>query len=106
MEARRPERVYWLCQAGGWGLYTLYVLTLVAQFEGGWRVKSVVSVVGFLLFVCPLVTHAMRGWMIRNGWREMTAPRLLPRLAAAVLLIAASLGLITGVVNVVVLRNG
>src|SRR5262245_59232981 len=106
MEVRRPERAYWLCQLGGWGLYTLYVLTLAVQFEGGLRLKSIVSVVGFLLVVAPLATHALRAWIIRNGWLEMSAARALPRAAAAVLLLAASLGALTGVVNVLVLRNG
>jgi Histidine kinase len=65
-----------------------------------------VSVVLFLLIVSPLATHALRAWIIRNGWLEMTAVRLLPRTAAAVLVIAGSLGLMTAIVNVVVLRNG
>ena len=106
MDVRKPERAYWLCQFGGWGLYTLYVLTIAAYYEGGWRWKSIVSVVLFLLIVSPLATHALRAWMIRNGWLEMTAVRLLPRTAAAVLVIAGSLGLMTAIFNVVVLRNG
>src|SRR5262245_7834990 len=106
MEVRRPERAYWLCQFGGWGLYTLYVLSLAAQYEGGFRLKSIVSVVGFLLVVGPIVTHALRRWIIRNGWLEMTGAQVLPRVAATVLLMAASLAALTGSVNVLVLRNG
>src|SRR5262245_43938161 len=106
MEIRKPERAYWLCQFGGWGLYSIYVLTLAAQYEGGWHLKSIVSIVGFLLIVCPLVTHEVRAWILGHGWLEMTAAHVLPRLAATVLLIAASLGIVTGIVNVAVLRNG
>jgi two-component system, LytTR family, sensor kinase len=99
-------RAYWLCQAAGWGLYSLYVLTLAAQYERGWHLKSIVSVVGFLLVVCPLVSHALRAWIIRNRWLDMPAARMLPRAALAVLLIAPALGLATAVVNVEILRNG
>ena len=105
MEVRRPERAYWLCQFGGWGLYTLYVLSLAAQVEGGWHGKSIVSIVFFLLIVSPLATHALRGWIIRHGWLELTAGRVLPRIAATVVLIAGSLAAITGIVNIVLLRN-
>src|SRR5262245_52149190 len=101
MEVRPPERTYWLCQFGGWGLYTLYVLSLAAQYEGGWHLKSMISIVGFLLIVSPLATHALRAWIIRHGWLEMTAGRVLPRIAATVALVAGSLAAITGVVNVV-----
>src|SRR5437764_14756733 len=95
-----------MCQAGGWGLYTLYVLTLTAQYERGWHAKSMVSVVGFLLIVCPFVTHVLRAWIIRNHWLEMSATRTIPRAAVAVLLMSTVLGGATGVVNVLVLRNG
>ena len=103
---RKPDRAYWLCQAAGWGLYTLYVLSFAAQYERGIHLKSVISVVGFLMVACPLVSHALRAWIIRNGWLDMTAARLLPRAVAAVLLIAATLGMATGLFNVLILRNG
>ena len=106
MEVRKPERAYWLCQAGGWGLYTLYVLSLSAQYERGWHAKSIVSIVGFLLIVSPLATHGLRAWIIRHGWLEMTEARMLPRAALAVVSMAAGLALLTALVNVFVLRNG
>ena len=81
-DVRKPARAYWMCQAGGWGLYTLYVLTLTAQYERGWHAKSMVSVVGFLLIVCPFVTHVLRAWIIRNHWLEMSATRTIPLLKA------------------------
>jgi sensor histidine kinase YesM len=106
VEVRKPDRAYWLCQAAGWSLYTAYVLLLDAQYERGFRLKSIVSVVAFLLIAGPLVTHRLRAWIVRNGWLDMRAARVLPRAAAAVLLLSATLGTLTAVVNVLVLRNG
>jgi GNAT superfamily N-acetyltransferase len=102
----KPHRGYWLCQFGGWGLHTLYVLGLAAQYETGLHLKSVISVVVFLFVAGPLATHGLRAWMITHRWQDMTIARLLPRAAAAVLLLSTTLALTTGVTNVLVLRNG
>jgi len=102
----KPHRGYWPCQFGGWGLHTLYVLGLAAQYERGLHLKSVISVVVFLFVAGPLASNGLRAWMITHGWREMPIGRLLPRAAAAVLLLSTMLAITTGVSNVLVLRNG
>jgi len=103
---RKPARGYWLCQFGGFGLHTLYVLALDAQYERGIHLKSAVSVIGFLFLAGPAATHALRAWMITHDWAELSIGRLLPRAAAAVVLLSTSLALLTGFTNVLVLRNG
>jgi len=103
---RTPSRGYWPCQFGGFGLHTLYVLALDAQYERGLHLKSAVSVIVFLFIAGPLTMHALRAWMLTHGWLELSIGRLLPRAAASVLLLSATLALMTGVTNVLVLRNG
>jgi GNAT superfamily N-acetyltransferase len=103
---RKPARGYWLCQFGGWGLHTLYVLAGAAQYERGLHLRSVVSVVLFLFVAGPLATHGLRAWMIVHGWAELSIGRLLPRAAAAVALFSPTLALATAFTNVLVLRNG
>ena len=106
MSVRKPQRGYWACQFGGFGLHTIYVLTLDAQYERGLHLKSAVSVIVFLFIGGPLATHALRAWMLTHGWLELNIGRLLPRAVAAVLLLSTALALTTGVTNVLVLRNG
>jgi two-component system sensor histidine kinase AlgZ len=106
VSVRKPQRGYWACQFGGFGLHTLYVLALDAQYERGLHLKSAVSVIVFLFIAGPLAMHALRAWMLTHGWLELSIGRLLPRAVAAVLLLSTALALATGVANVLVLRNG
>jgi hypothetical protein len=89
----RPSRLYWTCQAAGWGAFTLYALTGYVAAVGRAHIRYV-DVTSFLFFdwvVCTLATHGLRAWMRTHGWLDMPARRLAPRLAAAVGLLAGSI---------------
>jgi hypothetical protein len=98
------SRVYWLCQFGGWGLYTVYVATF-AVMSDGFNVKSVLCIVALLTGLCPLVTHGLRAWMLRRGWTLLPYQRLLPRLAAVVLALSVALTSLTFFFQITVLHT-
>ena len=103
----RPGRLYWTCQAAGWGAFTLYALTGYVAAVGRAQVRAI-DVASFLFFdaiVCPLATHGLRWWMRAHGWLALPVRRLAPRLVAVVPLIAGTIT--AGVVAFIALtRNG
>lgn len=84
---RARERLYVLCQMGGWGgfmLVQLFVLNALAKTGvGPWYLAVQASTLGLLL------THFARTQVIhRRGWQQLGWKALLPRTAALVALIA------------------
>ena len=79
-------------QAIGWTGFTLYTLTGYIATVGRAHVRAadVASIVFFDAFVFPLITHGFRGWMKKRGWLALSTRRLMPRLVAATVLIAAA----------------
>ena len=97
----RPGRLYWTCQAAGWGAFTLYALTGYVAAAGRSQVRAI-DVASFLFFdgvVCLFATHGLRAWMRTHGWLDMPARRLAPRLVLAVVLLAGSISaaVVTGI---------
>lgn len=89
----QTKTLYWVCQAAGWGCFTLYVLTgyVAAVGIAQVRVSSVVSILFFNAGLCPVVSDQLRRWMQRRGWIGLPFRRLAPRLTGVVLLLAAGL---------------
>jgi two-component system LytT family sensor kinase len=77
------SRMYWVCQAAGWGSFVLYTLGFYFMFATvRWEVVLSIIVIDGLL--CPALTHALRSWMYRRGWMSLPVrSRLPPALAAA-----------------------
>jgi LytS/YehU family sensor histidine kinase len=84
----KPGRLYWTCQAAGWGSFVVYTLGFYLAFAAP-RWEIVASIVLIDGAGCPLLTHGLRGWMHRRGWTQLSLRRLLPRAAAAAVLLAA-----------------
>ena len=101
----RADRTYWLLQLSGWGLYTVYVLTFTLYYEGI-HVRPIVSVIGFLFVLCPLVCHGLRHWMLSHGWLTLPTSGVLPRAAAAVLAVSFVLTVLTGAFNIALQPDG
>jgi two-component system, LytTR family, sensor kinase len=97
-DAPPPSRLYWICQAAGWGslvLYTLILYFFVFEVDRWEVVASIVVIDGG---VCPWLTHALRGWMHRRGWLRRSLRSRLPRAAGAAVLFAAAVTLLVLVV--------
>lgn len=98
-----PGRLYWICQFGGWGGFLVYVLVGYWFNASPKQAADIVSIVSVNGLVCPAVTHGLRHWMYAREWQQLPRRRLLPRLAAVVVLLAV--GLSSAVALVMVLLH-
>jgi sensor histidine kinase YesM len=76
----KGERIYWLCQATGWSLYTISTISLSAAF-GVYTWRNLAS--QFLSCGIGLIlTHIFRIYVKRHGWLLLSLPYLVPRMVA------------------------
>jgi hypothetical protein len=103
--APAPSRLYWICQAAGWGSFVVYTLGFYLAFATSRReiVASIIVIDGAL---CPALTHGLRGLVHRLGWTQLSARSLLPRAAGAALLLAAGVAVLVLVVARLIPGNG
>ena len=87
----RPGRLYWVCQAAGWGSFTVYVLGgyLIGTTPDQRKLSDFFSIFFSNLVLCPLVSHLLRRELYRREWLLLPLRRLVPRIA----LVLVSLGL-------------
>ncbi len=85
----RPPAAYWWCQAGGWGVFFLFTIVT----SKGYGAFSGNTVAGYFLLCCcgVVLTHVLRGIVLRRGWIDLPIAKLLPRLIGANLLLAVIL---------------
>lgn len=92
---RQPaSRSYWLCQLGGWGLYS------TLQFCAGALLMQLPRArLGFEVVVLNGIgltfTHLLHTYIRRHNWRSLSPRSLVPRIAVASLLLALPLGLVS-----------
>lgn len=91
MTVPRGGRLYWICQAAGWGSFTAYVLIAYVANVAVIHPWDVVSIVLFNAGICPALTHGLRHWMHTHGWLQLPGRRLWWRCAAFALTAAAML---------------
>jgi hypothetical protein len=99
------SRLYWICQAAGWGSFVLYTLGFyVALAPVRWEVVLSIVVIDGVL--CPALTHALRSWMYRRGWIKLPARSRLPRAIAAASVLAIAVSALVAFVALLIPRNG
>ncbi|HRI82907.1 MAG TPA: histidine kinase [Opitutaceae bacterium] len=76
---RAKERLYVLCQAGGWSFFLLLQLVFVRLFSKEVELVHVAGVVQTMA-LGVLITHYARGYLTRWGWKELGWKRLVPRI--------------------------
>jgi hypothetical protein len=86
-----PSRLYWICQAAGWGGFTAYVAGGTLAFGHRWRVTDFVNIVVFCALVPPLVTHALRAQIYARGWLALSFGQLAARGVPLVAVLAGGL---------------
>jgi len=96
-------RLYFICQAAGWGSFTAYVLLAYVGTAPVFHAWDVLSIVLFNAAICPALTHGLRHWMHAHGWLELPGRRLWWRCAVFVLTASTTL---TGGVALGVLATG
>ncbi|MCW5548797.1 MAG: histidine kinase [Opitutaceae bacterium] len=76
---RAKERLYVLCQAGGWSFFLLLQLVFVRLFSKEVELVHVAGVVQTMA-LGVLITHYARSYLTRWGWKELGWKRLVPRI--------------------------
>jgi hypothetical protein len=79
--------LYWRCQLVGWSLYALMGAGIPTLYGGLRGVVIVRAAAGALLGA--VLTDLVRRHMRRRAWDRLSLPRLVPRVSAAILVIAA-----------------
>jgi len=81
------RKTYWTCQALGWGGYSTVGL-MAASRQVGWRPTVAAGYLLFALYSIAL-TELFRREILRRGWLNADAGRILGRLAPGVLLVGS-----------------
>ncbi len=86
MNFEKKERLYWLCQFGGWSLFTILELANYMMIDGFYPLLIVNGIVNIFLGIA--ITHLYRLFLIRSAWLNMPSYKLIPRVAIAVLIMS------------------
>jgi hypothetical protein len=86
MNFEKKERLYWLCQLGGWSLFTILELANYMMIDGFYPLLIVNGIVNIFLGIA--ITHLYRLFLIRSAWLNMPSYKLIPRVAIAVLIMS------------------
>jgi Histidine kinase len=88
---RAKERIYVLCQVGGWGLFCTMQLVFSHVFSDGVGNHTWLSTIASLLMVSAmglLLTHYTRVLISRWGWQQLGWRALLPRVIVTALVLS------------------
>lgn len=86
MEFSRKNQLYWMCQFGGWSLFTMLELINYSLIDG---FHPLLLVNGFVnIFLGVFITHIYRKYLIRSAWLNLPTVQLIPRVAAAVFIMS------------------
>jgi len=80
------KKLYWICQVLGWGSYGIIQVSLFS-FTGNIDLKLVIGEFFQVLFYI-LLTHLLRGSIIKLGWLNVKWYLLIPRIIAAIFLLS------------------
>jgi sensor histidine kinase YesM len=80
------KKLYWICQILGWGSYGILQVSLFS-FTGNIDLKLVIGEFFQVLFYI-LLTHLLRGSIIKLGWLNVKWYLLIPRIIAAIFLLS------------------
>lgn len=102
----RPHasRSYWVCQLGGWGLYsTLQFCAGASLMDLPWVRLGIEVLV--LNGIGLIFTHRLRAYIRAHNWSSYRLRSLVSRIAVASLLLALPLGLVSPFASVSSLQN-
>jgi hypothetical protein len=92
MKTIRKESLYWICQLGGWLLFTLLELSSYLGIDGfSWKLFTN-AVLNFILGIS--ITHLYRSFVIRKGWLDLPLYKIIPRGIMGVVLMSTVLTVI------------
>lgn len=79
------KRRYWVSQIGGWSVFTIVNLVIVAAFGSHTWQRLVVYLI--ICFSGLLLTHRFRHYIKKSNWINLPIKKLLPRVLLACLII-------------------
>ncbi len=80
---------YWICQIGGWVLYTLFSLAMIAAFGGMASLNTSGVLLQIIIFATLLLlSHAFRLYIIKQNWIALKVIQLIPRVLLGTLSVA------------------
>lgn len=77
MKTIAKEKLYWICQFGGWFVFTGIELTSYGLLYGYRKELLLNGVVNF--FLCILITHIYRLILVKTGWLNLPLYKIIPR---------------------------
>lgn len=86
------NRLYWLLQFGGWG--GLMVTSFMAMLM---FVPSALALIANVIFILigVLISHVYRLYVKKKNWKQLTIPKLVPRVLLASIIQGAILGILS-----------
>jgi LytS/YehU family sensor histidine kinase len=83
------NKLYWICQIGGWFIFITMELTSYVRIDGFKSALLVNALVNFVLGIT--VTHFYRLFAIKQGWLNYPLYKILPRVIASVFVMVSIL---------------
>lgn len=81
--------IYWVLQLAGWGLYTLFLIGMMALFGGQEAINSSTLILQFIIYVgLVLFSHLFRLFIKSRNWIELPIGKLIPRAILGILVTA------------------
>lgn len=78
--AKNKNKIYWICQFTGWGLYSLFYFLININYQGYDSRK--IFVYFYIGFLGISFTHLYRIIIKKRKWIELTLKKLIPRVLA------------------------
>ena len=92
LRQRAKERLYVICQLGGWGLFMGLQLFMEFYFGNRSGSSDTLLTIGITVMVMAqglLLSHYVRGLVTRWGWKQLGWRQLVPRIFLTALIMAA-----------------
>src|SRR5260370_35567146 len=98
MQPAKSASSYWICQSGGWGIYSLTkIIGFVTVDQTPWA-NATVTVL--LLSIAGMgLTHWLRNFMRRHGWSALGTRKLGLRGLAASFALSPPLAVVTSLTS-------
>lgn len=89
MKSIAKNKLYWICQIGGWFIFIAMELTSYVRIDGFKNALLVNALVNFILGIA--VTHFYRLFAIKQGWLNYPLYKLIPRVIFSVFVMVSIL---------------
>lgn len=86
MKQIAKEKLYWICQLGGWFLFITMDLVGYLMLDGYRTSLAINAIINYVL--CISITHFYRLFLIKSNWLSLPLVKLIPRGILAIVIMA------------------